>query len=83
MGNIIKNPFTRTLSDQPIYVLLSTLSVMWTAGFQNEAKLLSETERDKIPLKNTQLVEKNCVGKMLECFETYVMVSNWVVASWN
>ena len=34
MGNNIKKPFTHTLSDQPIYVLLSTLSAMWAAGFQ-------------------------------------------------
>ena len=48
VGNTIKNPFTHTLSDKPICVLLSTLSALFDACFENEAKLLLETERDKL-----------------------------------
>ena len=48
VGNTIKNPFTHTLSDEPICVLLSALSALWTAGFKDTAKLLLETQRDKL-----------------------------------
>ena len=58
MGNAIKNPFTHTLSDQPICVLLSTLSAMWAAGFQDEAKLLLKTERDKLHQRTPNLRNK-------------------------
>ena len=46
VGNTVKNPFTHTLSDQLIYVLLSTLSVLWAAGFEDEAKLLFEKQNE-------------------------------------
>ena len=48
VGNTIKNPFTHTLSDQPICVLLSTLSAIYAAGFEDETKLLLETEQIKL-----------------------------------
>ena len=54
----IKNPFTHTLSDQPICVLLSALSALMTAGFEDEAKLLLETEQDKLHQRTPNLWNK-------------------------
>ena len=58
VSNIMKNPFAHTLSDQPICVLLSALSAMKAAGFEDEAKLLLKTHRDKLHQRTPNLWNK-------------------------
>ena len=56
--NTIKNPFTHTPTDQPICVLLSALSALWTAGFKETAKSLLKSHRDKLHQRTPNLWNK-------------------------
>ena len=58
MDNTIKNPFIHTPTDEPICVLLSALSALWTAGFKETAKSLLKSHRDKLHQRTPNLWNK-------------------------